>query len=42
MADMIVVDTLADLHTTDPQKIGLGDYGKPQDYCARQIARKLV
>ncbi|GAB5349838.1 phosphotransferase family protein [Alteriqipengyuania sp. 357] len=34
-----MVDTLADLHTTDPQKIGLGDYGKPQDYCARQIAR---
>jgi len=34
-----MVDTLADLHTTDPQKIGLGEYGKPQDYCARQIAR---
>ena len=34
-----MVDTLADLHTTDPKKIGLGDYGKPQDYCARQIAR---
>ena len=34
-----MVDTLADLHTTDPQKIGLSDYGKPQDYCARQIAR---
>ena len=34
-----MIDTLADLHTTDPTKIGLGDYGKPQDYCARQIAR---
>jgi len=34
-----MIDTLADLHTTDPQAIGLGDYGKPQDYCARQIAR---
>ena len=34
-----MIDTLADLHTTDPQKIGLGEYGKPQDYCARQIAR---
>ena len=34
-----MVDTLADLHATDPRKIGLGDYGKPQDYCARQIAR---
>ena len=34
-----MIDTLADLHTTDPGKIGLSDYGKPQDYCARQIAR---
>ena len=34
-----MIDTLADLHTTDPKAIGLGDYGKPQDYCARQIAR---
>jgi len=34
-----MIDTLADLHTTDPKAIGLDDYGKPQDYCARQIAR---
>ena len=26
-----MVDTLADLHATDPRKIGLGDYGKPQE-----------
>ena len=29
----------AKLHSTDFEKIGLGDYGKPGDYCARQIAR---
>jgi aminoglycoside phosphotransferase (APT) family kinase protein len=34
-----LIDTLADLHLNDPQEIGLGDYGKPTDYCARQIAR---
>ena len=34
-----MIDTMADLHTKDPQAIGLGDYGKPQDYCARQISR---
>ena len=34
-----MIDTMADLHLKDPQAIGLGDFGKPQDYCARQIAR---
>ena len=34
-----MIDTMADLHTTDPAKIGMDDFGKPQDYCARQIAR---
>ena len=34
-----MIDTMADLHVKDPVAIGLGDYGKPTDYCARQIAR---
>jgi aminoglycoside phosphotransferase (APT) family kinase protein len=34
-----LIDTLADLHRIDPQAIGMGDFGKPSDYCARQIAR---
>lgn len=31
--------TLAQLHTTDFAAIGLGDYGKPGNYFARQIGR---
>lgn len=31
--------TLAQLHLVDPVAIGLGDYGKPGNYFARQIAR---
>jgi aminoglycoside phosphotransferase (APT) family kinase protein len=31
--------TLAQLHSYDPQAIGLGEYGKPGDYFARQISR---
>jgi len=34
-----MIDTFADLHLKDPEAIGLGDYGKPTDYCARQISR---
>ena len=34
-----LIDTMADLHLNKPEEIGLGDYGKPTDYCARQIAR---
>jgi aminoglycoside phosphotransferase (APT) family kinase protein len=31
--------TIADLHNFDHEKIGLGDYGKPGNYFARQISR---
>ncbi|WP_114521677.1 phosphotransferase family protein [Altererythrobacter sp. ZODW24] len=34
-----MIDTMADLHMTDPNAIGMGDFGKPDNYCARQIAR---
>ncbi len=34
-----MIDTIADLHLKDPIAIGLGEFGKPTDYCARQIAR---
>ena len=33
------IETLAKLHTYDPDKIGLGDYGKPGNYFARQVDR---
>jgi aminoglycoside phosphotransferase (APT) family kinase protein len=33
------IETLAQLHTYDPEAIGLGDYGKPGNYFARQIDR---
>lgn len=31
--------TLAALHTVDPAALGLGDYGRPGNYFARQVAR---
>lgn len=34
-----MIDTLADLHLQKPAEIGLQDYGKPDEYCARQVAR---
>ncbi len=34
-----LVDTLADLHSLDPEKIGLGDFGKPEGFNARQVRR---
>ena len=34
-----MIDTMADLHKQDPVAIGLGEFGKPTDYCARQISR---
>ena len=34
-----VIDTLAGLHAIDPVAVGLGDYGKPGNYFARQLAR---
>ena len=36
---MAQVKTLADLHNTDHVAIGLGDFGKPGNYFARQINR---
>ena len=34
-----LTDTLAQLHTTDYAAIGLGDFGRPGNYFARQISR---
>jgi aminoglycoside phosphotransferase (APT) family kinase protein len=33
------IRTLARLHSYDPEQIGLGDFGKPGNYFARQIDR---
>jgi len=30
---------LAELHRLDPEAIGLGDFGRPGSYCARQVSR---
>lgn len=38
-AHQAAVDTLAKLHSVDVNAIGLGDYGRPQGYVARQVAR---
>lgn len=34
-----LIDTLADLHALDPDRIGLGDLGRHENYCARQLRR---
>lgn len=34
-----LVDTLADLHSIDPESVGLGDFGKPGNYFERQVMR---
>jgi aminoglycoside phosphotransferase (APT) family kinase protein len=34
-----MADVLARLHGVDPEAVGLGDYGKPGNYYARQIGR---
>jgi aminoglycoside phosphotransferase (APT) family kinase protein len=34
-----MIGTLGDLHQFDPETIGLGDFGKPGNYFARQIDR---
>jgi aminoglycoside phosphotransferase (APT) family kinase protein len=34
-----LVDTLADLHSIDPETAELGDFGKPGNYFERQVAR---
>ncbi|HEY0329674.1 MAG TPA: phosphotransferase family protein [Rhodopseudomonas sp.] len=33
------IETLAKLHSYDPETIGLGDFGKPGNYFARQVDR---
>ncbi len=34
-----LIDTLADLHTIDPETAGLGDFGKAGNYFERQVMR---
>ena len=34
-----LIDTLADLHSIDPERVGLGDFGKPGNYFQRQVMR---
>jgi aminoglycoside phosphotransferase (APT) family kinase protein len=34
-----LVDTLAALHAVDPDAVGLGDFGRPVGFLARQVAR---
>ena len=34
-----LVDTLAALHAVDPASVGLGDFGRPEGFLARQVAR---
>lgn len=34
-----LIETLVRLHLTDPQEVGLADFGKPEGFAARQIQR---
>ena len=34
-----VADTLAQIHAVDPDRVGLGDLGRKEDYVARQLHR---
>jgi len=34
-----LVDTLAALHAVDPEQVGLADFGRPDGFLARQVAR---
>ncbi|MGY1771135.1 phosphotransferase family protein [Blastococcus sp. SYSU D00813] len=34
-----LVDVLADLHAVDPEAVGLGDFGRPEGFTARQVRR---
>jgi len=36
---MAVADTMARMHAVRPEAVGLGDYGRPGNYFARQITR---
>ncbi|WP_425321049.1 phosphotransferase family protein [Actinoplanes teichomyceticus] len=36
---LTLVDTLADLHALAPEEIGLGDFGRPEGFNARQVRR---
>jgi aminoglycoside phosphotransferase (APT) family kinase protein len=36
---LTLVDTLADLHALVPDEIGLGDFGRPEGFNARQVRR---
>lgn len=38
-AHLSAIDTLAALHSVDVNAVGLGDYGRPEGYVARQVAR---
>lgn len=35
----VFADTLAVLHSVDPQAVGLADYGRPEGFMARQVRR---
>jgi aminoglycoside phosphotransferase (APT) family kinase protein len=34
-----LIDTLAELHSVDPDRVGLGDFGRPVGFLARQLRR---
>jgi aminoglycoside phosphotransferase (APT) family kinase protein len=34
-----LIDVLAELHTVDPAGVGLADFGRPEGYLTRQVAR---
>lgn len=36
---MAMADTMARMHAVDPEAVGLGDYGRPGNYFARQVSR---
>ena len=38
-ASFELVDVLARLHAVDPAEVGLAEFGRPQGYLARQVAR---
>ncbi|HET6964629.1 MAG TPA: phosphotransferase family protein [Acidimicrobiales bacterium] len=38
-AGLALIDTLADIHMADPDRIGLGDLGRKEGYIARQLKR---